>query len=129
MAKTWNRTCPECKKDFISNHPSRVVCYNDKCRIQRRNRQSRENNWKYKSESYQRVEKPIQKIRPYTDDSPVIIVSDLMRGRSVKEIADLLNRDPDDLKAYIKKIEQDGTYAKAKRIIKRHAKFNPYANY
>lgn len=57
------------------------------------------------------------KIRPYTTTSDMMILDDIAKDRSITWMAELYDRDVDDLINHIEKILSDGTADKIKRKI------------
>lgn len=108
--------CPICGEQYT--YPGKVIkktCGNRECVL-----------------AYNRIlEKKRQKkgapegpIREYTETSNILIVKDLEKGLSIKQMAKLYNRDPEDLKRHIKKIIEDGTAGRIKRMLSLYQKYN-----
>ena len=104
------KTCPECGRKFTPIRSSRIYCYDEQCYKIRHRRQARE---------YQQrqAKSPYGRIRPYTYTSNLLIADDIKKGRSIKWMARMYDRDPDDLKKHIDKIKNDGTLEKILRRI------------
>ncbi|NLP33507.1 MAG: hypothetical protein GX918_04985 [Clostridiales bacterium] len=104
------KICEECGEEFIPKRSKRKICYKEECYIKRHRRQVRE---------YQQrqAKSPYGRIRPYTYTSNLLIADDIKKGRSIKWMARMYDRDPDDLKKHIDKIKNDGTLEKILRRI------------
>lgn len=62
--------------------------------------------------------------RPFSDTANMMIVLNLDEGMSIPQIAQMYNRDPEDVKLHIKSIINDGTADKIRRIVSNHKKYN-----
>ena len=98
------RPCSECGKAFKPKRINTVTCSTE-CQ-EKRKRHLMENNANIE------IYSDTIKIRPYTSTSTMTIVSDLMRNKSLKDIATVLGRDLKDLKQHIAEIEASGTKLK-----------------
>ena len=63
-------------------------------------------------------------IREYTETTIIMIVQDIEKGRSVTEMAEMYNRDQDDVKRLINKIIADGTIGRVKRMLSAYKNSN-----
>lgn len=67
---------------------------------------------------------PYGLIREYTEASNIMIVQDLQKGLSIKQMARLYKRDPNDLQQHIEQIIKDGTVGRIKRMLSLYQKYN-----
>lgn len=104
--------CPYCKKTVKVASNRRKTCGSKECSKAHNRALSRAHNEKKKQKAA-----PGSRIRPYTETSNMLIVQDLARGRSIKHIAKMYDRDPDDLQRHIEKILRDGTADRINRML------------
>lgn len=101
------KTCPDCGATFTPKRSSRIYCYDEQCYTIRHRRYNNTNNTKNR-----RKAQPEGRIRPYTFTSNMMLVDDIRKGLTIKQMAKLYDRDIHDLKRHIEKITSDGTVEK-----------------
>lgn len=109
------KVCVVCGKTFeVAGKLNWVTCRNRACVEEHRKRLR---NSYYKDNIK-------DKIRPYTETSNMMIISDLDQGRDVHWMAEMYDRDVDDLKKHIDKIIADGTTEKLSKRLAAYQKYN-----
>ena len=61
---------------------------------------------------------------PITETSTMMIINDLEKGRSIKWIAEMYDRDQKDLKKHIDQITKDGTVERVSKRLAAYQKYN-----
>lgn len=110
VAVKKTKKCEICGKTFEPYRHTQKICGDKKCTLERDRNYNRKRGTKVKPEV-----PPKNRIREYTFTSNMMICDDIKKGMSLKEMAELYDRDIDDLKEHIKKIYSDGTVDKILR--------------
>lgn len=113
--------CPYCQSEYkVSGKSQKKTCGAKEC-VKKQNRIN--NRILYEKRKQKKQQARLEgKVRPYTETSNMLIVQDLEEGRSIKFMAAIYDRDPEDLKKHIERIIQDGTARKIKQMLDLHQK-------
>jgi hypothetical protein len=95
--------CKICGREFTKRAKNQKICGDPECK------KKRHRLYRYGTTG--------GKIRPYTTTSDMMILDDIAKDRSITWMAELYDRDVDDLINHIEKILSDGTADKIKRKI------------